>query len=98
MLRLWGMFVVSGLIVQIVERRLELVFLDRYSGASSVAMYSVAFSLISIPTTLLGLADRGGHAGDRGAQRQGTAGRRGGAWVVPPGSCSAWSSSSWRAP
>lgn len=52
--RLWGMFVVSGLIVQIVERRLELVFLDWYSDARSVAMYSVAFSLISIPTTLLG--------------------------------------------
>ena len=52
-LRLWGMVVLSGVIVQVVERRLELVFLDRYSDATTVAMYSVAFSLVSIPATLL---------------------------------------------
>lgn len=51
---LWGLFALSGLIGQIVDRRLELVFLDAYDTASRVAMYSVAFSLVAIPTTLSG--------------------------------------------
>jgi O-antigen/teichoic acid export membrane protein len=53
-LRLWSLFAVSGLITQIVERRLELLFLDHYHDARTVAMYSVAFSLVAIPITLSG--------------------------------------------
>jgi O-antigen/teichoic acid export membrane protein len=53
-LRLWSLFAVSGLITQIVERRLELLFLDHYHDARTVAMYSVAFSLVTIPITLSG--------------------------------------------
>ena len=53
-LRLWSLFALSGLITQVVERRLELVFLDHYDSARTVAMYSVAFSLVAIPITLSG--------------------------------------------
>jgi len=51
-LRLWSLFTVAALITQIVERRLELVFLDAFHDARTVAMYSVAFSIVAIPATL----------------------------------------------
>lgn len=53
-LRLWSLFTVSLLITQIVERRLELVFLDQFHDSRTVAMYSVAFNLVAIPTTVTG--------------------------------------------
>ena len=53
-LQLWSLFALSALIIQVVERRLELVFLDSFHDARTVAMYSVAFSLVAIPTTLSG--------------------------------------------
>ena len=51
---LWSMFALGSVISQIVDRRLELLFLDRYDDVRTVAMYSVAFSLVSIPSTLTG--------------------------------------------
>ncbi len=51
-LRLWGMFVLSTMIIQVVERRLELVFLDQYHDAATVAMFSVAFNVVGIPLVL----------------------------------------------
>lgn len=49
-LRLWSMFSLSVLITQIVERRLELVFLDWFHSPETVAMFSVAFNVVGIPT------------------------------------------------
>jgi O-antigen/teichoic acid export membrane protein len=51
---LWGMFAAASVISQVVDRRLELLFLDHFDDARTVAMYSVAFSLVSIPGTLVG--------------------------------------------
>ena len=53
-LRLWSLFTLSLLITQIVERRLELVFLDQFHDSRTVAMYSVAFNVVAIPTTVTG--------------------------------------------
>ena len=46
--RVWAMFVLSSVLTQVVERRLEVVFLDAYSVAREIAMYSIAFNLVSI--------------------------------------------------
>lgn len=51
-LRLWAMFMLSTMIIQVVERRLELVFLDQYHDAATVAMFSVAFNVVGIPLVL----------------------------------------------
>ncbi|MCO7220225.1 polysaccharide biosynthesis C-terminal domain-containing protein [Klenkia sp. PcliD-1-E] len=51
---IWGLIAASVLISQIVERRLELVFLDVFADARTVAMYSVAFSVVGLATTLSG--------------------------------------------
>lgn len=51
-LRLWSLFSLSFLITQVVERRLELVFLDRFHDAATVAQFSVAFNVIAIPLML----------------------------------------------
>ena len=48
LLRVWGLFVLSVVITQIVERRLELLFLGRFSTKDQVAYYSTAFNLVSI--------------------------------------------------
>ena len=53
-LNLWALFALSGVIFQVVDRRMELIFLDQFQDARTVAMYSVAFSLVAIPTTLSG--------------------------------------------
>ncbi len=46
------MFTGSLLISQIVQRRIELVFLDRYHDGPTVAMFSVAANVITIPVVL----------------------------------------------
>ena len=52
-LRTWSLFALSFLIAQVVERRIELVFLDRYHDAVSVAMFSVAFNVVGIPVMIV---------------------------------------------
>lgn len=49
--RLWLTFVLSLLLTQIVERRVELLFLEAFSGTRQVAMYSAAFTLVSVAVT-----------------------------------------------
>lgn len=51
-LRLWSLFVLSTVIVQVVERRLELVFLDQLHEPETVAMFSVAFNVVGLPLLL----------------------------------------------
>lgn len=51
-LRLWSLFALSTIIVQVVERRLELVFLDQLHDPETVAMYSVAFNVVGLPLIL----------------------------------------------
>lgn len=43
-----GMFALVSLLTQVVERRLELLFLDAYSTAREIAVYSIAFALVSM--------------------------------------------------
>ena len=43
-----GMFALVSLLTQIVERRLEVLFLDAYSSDSEIAVYSIAFALVSM--------------------------------------------------
>jgi O-antigen/teichoic acid export membrane protein len=50
--RTWLMFTGSLLISQIVQRRIELVFLDQYHDGPTVAMFSVAANVITIPVVL----------------------------------------------
>ncbi|SSC24142.1 Polysaccharide biosynthesis protein, partial [Klenkia terrae] len=50
--RTWLMFSGSLLIGQIIQRRIELVFLDRYHDGPTVAMFSVAANVITIPVVL----------------------------------------------
>jgi O-antigen/teichoic acid export membrane protein len=47
-MRIWSLFALSTLITQIVERRIELVFLDHYYDGREIAMYSVAFNVVGI--------------------------------------------------
>lgn len=54
MLRTWGMFTASLLISQIIQRRVELVFLDTFHDGPTVAMFSVAVNVVTIPITLTG--------------------------------------------
>jgi O-antigen/teichoic acid export membrane protein len=51
-LRLWSLFALSTIIVQVVERRLELVFLDQLHDPETVAMFSVAFNVVGLPLLL----------------------------------------------
>lgn len=46
--RLWSLFALAALVTQVVDRRLELVFLDVYRSAVEVAQYSVAFNVVGI--------------------------------------------------
>lgn len=52
--KIWALFMVSTLLVEVVSRRIELPFLGAFSTAQQVAMYSVSFMLVStaaqIPT------------------------------------------------
>jgi O-antigen/teichoic acid export membrane protein len=50
--RLWGLFLVSMLLGQIVDKRVELLFLDAYRSAHEVAVYAVAFSLVTVAVTV----------------------------------------------
>jgi len=51
-LRLWSLFALSSVIIQVVERRLELVFLDQLHDPETVAMFSVAFNVVGLPLLL----------------------------------------------
>ncbi|MEJ5945300.1 lipopolysaccharide biosynthesis protein [Pseudokineococcus basanitobsidens] len=46
--RLWSLFALSAVVTQVVDRRLELVFLDLYRTPVEVAQYSVAFNIVGI--------------------------------------------------
>ena len=49
---LWGLFVLSAGLAQIVDRRVELIFLDAFGTAEDVAVYAVAFSLVTVAVTV----------------------------------------------
>lgn len=49
--RMWGMFVLSAGLAEIVDRRVELLFLDAFSDERAVAAYAVAFSLTTVAMT-----------------------------------------------
>lgn len=50
--RLWGLFALSAVIGQVVDRRVEFLFLQRYSPARELAMYSVAFNVVGVALTV----------------------------------------------
>jgi O-antigen/teichoic acid export membrane protein len=58
--RLWLLFVLLMLLSQVVDKRMELLFLDAFGSAHDVAVYAVAFSLVTVavtvPTSLAGAA------------------------------------------
>ncbi|MCU1616862.1 MAG: hypothetical protein JWO98_4402 [Frankiales bacterium] len=58
--RLWSLFALGALLTQVVNKRIELVFLDAFSSAHDVAVYAVAFTVISVavtvPSSLVGAA------------------------------------------
>lgn len=43
-----GMFALVSLLTQVVERRLEILFLDAYSTEREIAVYSIAFAFVSM--------------------------------------------------
>lgn len=49
---LWGLFVVSVALAQIVDKRIELLFLDAFRSRHDVAVYAVAFSLVTVAVTV----------------------------------------------
>ncbi len=51
-LRVWALFALSSLLTQVVDRRVELVFLDAYRSAEEVAHFSVAFNVVGIALVL----------------------------------------------
>lgn len=51
--RLWAWFVLTAGLTEIVDRRVELLFLDAFGSAHDVAVYAVAFSLVTVATTAL---------------------------------------------
>jgi O-antigen/teichoic acid export membrane protein len=52
--RLWGLFVLSVGLAEIVEKRVELVFLDAFGSSHDVAVYAVAFSLVTVAVVVPG--------------------------------------------
>ena len=50
--RLWLLFILSMLLSQIVDKRMELLFLDAFGTAHQVAVYAVAFSLVTVAVTV----------------------------------------------
>ena len=46
--RLWGMFVLTATVSQVVDRRVEFLFLERYGLPRDLAMYSVAFNVVGL--------------------------------------------------
>lgn len=56
--RQWPVFLLSGVLGQIVNQRIEFLFLGRYSTPDRLAMYSIAFMVISaaimIPASVIG--------------------------------------------
>jgi O-antigen/teichoic acid export membrane protein len=58
--RLWLLFILSMGLSQVVDKRMELLFLDAFGSAHQVAVYAVAFTLVAVavtvPTSLAGAA------------------------------------------
>jgi O-antigen/teichoic acid export membrane protein len=58
--RTWSLFVLSMLLYQVVDKRVELIFLDAFRDAHTVAAYAVAFTVVSVaitvPSSLAGAA------------------------------------------
>jgi O-antigen/teichoic acid export membrane protein len=52
LVRLWSLFVVGMLLTQVVNRRVELLFLDAFSSSHAVAVYAVAFTVVSAAVTV----------------------------------------------
>jgi len=52
LIRLWLLFVLSMLLSQIVDKRMELLFLAAFGSAHEVAVYAVAFSLVTVAVTI----------------------------------------------
>jgi len=50
--RLWGMYLATELLNQVVARRIEFLFLGALSTRSELAMYSISFAVISSVTTI----------------------------------------------
>jgi O-antigen/teichoic acid export membrane protein len=57
---LWMLFGISEMLTQVVARRIEFFFLDAFSPASELAMYSIPFMLVSgvvlLPSSMAGAA------------------------------------------
>lgn len=60
LLRMWGLFALAQAITQVVGARIEFIFLDVFSDTVEVAMYSVAFMVVTtvalIPASMVGAA------------------------------------------
>ena len=48
--RLWGMFALTAVVTQVVGQRIEFLFLAAFSTTQQIAMYSVAFMVVSAVT------------------------------------------------
>jgi O-antigen/teichoic acid export membrane protein len=68
LVRLWSLYAVGALLTQVVNKRIELVFLDAFRSPHEVAVYAVAFTVISVavtvPSSLMGAALPGISAAD----------------------------------
>lgn len=51
MLRLTSGFVLTLLLAQVVERRVEVLFLDAFAGTRQVAMFSAGYTVVSVAAT-----------------------------------------------
>ena len=60
LLRVWGAFLLLGVLSQIVSSRIEFLFLGVWSTKTELAMYSIAFMTVSsaliLPTSIIGAA------------------------------------------
>ena len=50
--RLWLLYILLMLLSQVVDKRMELIFLDAFGSAHEVAVYAVAFSLVAVAVTV----------------------------------------------
>ena len=50
--KLWGLFILTVGLSEIVDKRVELVFLDAFRSAHEVAVYAVSFSLVTVGVTV----------------------------------------------
>ncbi|MGY1914638.1 lipopolysaccharide biosynthesis protein [Blastococcus sp. SYSU DS0973] len=52
--RLWLLFILLAALTQVVDKRMELLFLDFFRSPHEVAVYAVAFSLVTVAVTVPG--------------------------------------------